>query len=335
MPAAARALGWLVVAALLVAYPFVFTGSFAQHLMIMVFLYATLSLAWDVLGGHAALFSFGHAAFFGVGAYASTVLYLRLGLTPWAGLLAAGLAAAVLGLVVGVPTSQLRGHYFAIGSLALGVITETFFNNWALIGGAQGLSLPIVEDRPWLHLQFHQSKVPYYFLLLGVLILTIVSVRLLIRSWIGYYLRAYRESPEVAASLGVDTVRYRLIAVVVSAFFTGVAGALYAQYVLYIDPPSVLSVDISIKIVLIAVFGGSGTLWGPVVGAAILIPLMELSRVWLGGLGKGFDHMLLGVLIVVFCLLQPEGVLRLLAGMWRSVRVTWPLAKKEVTSGAS
>lgn len=294
-----------------VAYPFVFTGSFALHVMIMVFMYAALSLAWDLLGGHAHLFSFGQAAFFGMGAYASTVLYLRTGVSPWLGMVLAGLMAGLLGLMIGYPTSRLRGHYFAIASLALGVITESFFTNWRYVGGAQGLSLPVVHGQPWLDLQFHDSKSGYYFLALGVLAVTIATAWLVTRSWIGYYLRAFREAPEVAASLGVSNVLYRLIAIALSAFFTGVVGSVYAQYVLYIDPPSVLSVDLSITIVLLAVFGGSGTLAGPVLGAAILVPLMELSRVWLGGLGKGFDHMLLGILIVVFCLLQPDGVIRL------------------------
>jgi branched-chain amino acid transport system permease protein len=308
-----RALLVAGVGAALLGYPFLFRGSFALHVMIMVFMYATLSLAWDVIGGHAHLFSFGQAAFFGVGAYTSTVLYLRAGLSPWWGMAAAGLLAALLGVLIGYPTSRMRGHYFAIASVALGVITESFFTNWRYVGGAQGLSLPVVETRAWRNLQFHDSKSGYYFILLGVLAVTICTVWLLTRSWIGYYLRAFRESPEVAASLGVSNVLYRLIAIGVSGFFTGVVGSLYAQYVLYIDPPSVLSVDLSITIVLLAVFGGSGTLWGPVLGAAILVPVMELSRVWLGGLGKGIDHMLLGLLIVVFCLLRPDGIITFLA----------------------
>lgn len=315
-------------------YPLIFTGSFAQHMMIMVFLYATLSLAWDIIGGYAHLFSFGQAAFFGVGAYTSTMLFLRLGLTPWVGMVLAGFAAALLGLMIGLPTSQLRGHYFAIASLALGVITESVFTNWTFVGGAQGLSLPVIQVHSWINLQFHESKISYYFILLGILALTITATWLITRSWIGYYLRAFREAPEVAASLGVNNVLYRLVALVVSAFFTGVVGSLYAQYVLYIDPPSVMGVDISIKIVLLAVFGGSGTLWGPVLGAGLLIPLMELSRVWLGGLGKGFDHILLGLLIVIFCLLQPDGVIKLL-----SHSLSWlgpgQKLKGEVASGSS
>ncbi len=329
-----RALLLAGVLAALIVYPFLFRGSFALHVMIMVFMYATLSLAWDVIGGHAHLFSFGQAAFFGVGAYTSTVLYLRAGLAPWWGMAAAGLMAAVLGVLIGYPTSRMRGHYFAIASVALGVITESFFTNWAYVGGAQGLSLPVVETRAWRNLQFHDSKSGYYFLLLGVLTVTVLTVWLITRSWIGYYLRAFRESPEVAASLGVSNVLYRLIAIGVSGFFTGVVGSLYAQYVLYIDPPSVLNVDLSITIVLLAVFGGSGTLWGPVIGAAILVPLMELSRVWLGGFGKGFDHMLLGLLIVVFCLLWPDGIITLLSRARRRFVAGGRAREEELARGA-
>ncbi len=329
-----RALMLAGVLAALLGYPFLFRGSFALHVMIMVFMYATLSLAWDVIGGHAHLFSFGQAAFFGVGAYTSTMLYLRAGLSPWWGMAAAGLLAAVLGVLIGYPTSRMRGHYFAIASVALGVITESFFTNWRYVGGAQGLSLPVVETRAWRNLQFHDSKSGYYFILLGVLTVTICTVWLITRSWIGYYLRAFRESPEVAASLGVSNVLYRLIAIGVSGFFTGVVGSLYAQYVLYIDPPSVLNVDLSITIVLLAVFGGSGTLWGPVIGAAILVPVMELSRVWLGGLGKGIDHMLLGLLIVVFCLLRPDGIITLLAPARRWVVARARAREEDLARGA-
>jgi branched-chain amino acid transport system permease protein len=297
----------------LLVYPLFFQGSFAQHMMIMVFMYGALSLAWDIIGGHAHLFSFGQAAFFGVGAYTSTMLYMRLGLTPWVGMFAGGLNAVILGVIVGFPTSKLRGHYFAIATLALTFVMETFFTNWAFIGGAQGLSLPVVNENSWFHLQFHKSKTGYYYTMLGLLVLTIVMTWLLIRSWIGYYLRAFREAPDVAESLGANNMLYRLIAIAVSAFFTGMVGSVYAQYVLYIDPPSVMGIDLSIRVVLIAVFGGTGTLWGPVIGAALLVPFMELSRVWLGGFGRGLDHMLVGLLVIILCLLQPDGVIKLLA----------------------
>ncbi len=304
---------WIGIAlAILIIYPFIFQGSFAQHLMIMVFMYAALSLAWDLIGGHANLFSFGQAAFFGVGAYTSTMLYMRLGLTPWLGMFAGGIMAVVLGLIVGFPTSKLRGHYFSIASLALIFVIETFFTNWSFIGGAQGLSLPIVKENPWYHLQFHKSKIGYYFVMMGLMTLTIVITWLVTRSWIGFYLRAFREAPDVSESLGANNMFYRLIAIAISAFFTGMVGSLYAQYVLYIDPPSVMGIDLSIRVVLIAVFGGSGTLWGPVLGAVILVPFMELSRVWLGGFGQGLDHMLVGLLVIILCLLQPDGIIKLL-----------------------
>lgn len=302
-----------LVLVILLLYPFFLKSSFAQHVMIMVFMYASLGLAWDVIGGHANLFSFGQAAFFGVGAYTSTMLYMKLGLTPWVGMFAGGGMAVLLGLMIGFPTSNLRGHYFAIASLALLVVMEALFTNWTFIGGAKGISIPVVNDRPWLDMQFHQTKTGYYFIIMGLLLITMITTWLILRSWIGFYLRALREAPDVAASLGANNLLYRLIAIAISAFFTGWVGSFHAQYVLYLDPPSVMGIDLSVRIVLIAIFGGSGTLWGPVLGAAILAPLMELSRVWLGGLGYGLDHMLLGLLIVILCLIEPNGVIKLIA----------------------
>ncbi len=319
--------------ALLIIYPFIFKGSFAQHMMIMFFMYAALSLAWDLIGGHANLFSFGQAAFFGVGAYTSTVLYMRLGLTPWIGIFAGGMMAVVLGMIVGFPTSKLRGHYFAIASLALIFVMETFFTNWSFIGAAQGLSLPVVNKDAWYHLQFHESKTGYYFVMMGLMIATIILTWLVTRSWIGFYLRAFREAPDVSESLGANNMLYRLVAIAISAFFTGMAGSLYAQYVLYIDPPSVMGIDLSIRVVLIAVFGGSGTLWGPILGAIILVPLMELTRIWLGGFGQGLDHMLVGLLVIFFCLLQPDGVIKLLTQPERGLVRTGEVKKGVVADG--
>ncbi len=298
-------------------------------------MYATLALAWNILGGYAHLFSFGQAAFFGVGAYTSSILFVRFGITPWLGMIAGGIMAAVLGVVIGFPTSKLRSHYFAIGSLALNFLTETFFTNWSYGGAAQGLSLPIISENSWLNMQFHATKSGYYFIIMGILIFSFSTTWLIIRSWVGYYLRAFREFPEVAASLGVNNMLYRLIAIISSAFFTGLAGSFYAQYVLYIDPPSVLGIDLSIKIVLLGVFGGSGTLWGPVLGATILVPIMELSRVWLGALGKGFDHMLLGLVIIIICLLQPDGVIKLLIRSSSPLPRNGKFVKGELSNGAS
>jgi len=306
----------LLLAALLLlalVYPLIVHSAFYRHIMIMVFMYGLLAISWDLMGGYASLFSFGHAAFFGIGAYTSTVLQLHWGVNPWLGMLIGGCLSGLVGVIISYPTSRLRGHYFAIATLAFLFVTKTLIENWKLVGAAQGLSVPM-HQTSFLSFQFHESKVPYYYIMLALLILGLVFTKALIASRVGYYLRALRESPEAAQSLGVNTALYRLIAIGVSAFLAAVAGTFYAQYVLYIDPPSAISLNLSVQVVLIAVFGGSGTLNGPLLGTAILIPLTSLIGAWLGGAGRGIAFMVFGGIIVVMCLIQPDGLIKYFEG---------------------
>lgn len=291
-------------------YPFIFTSHFSRHIMIMVFMYGLLAIAWDLIGGYANLFSFGQAAFFGIGAYTSTAMLIRWGINPWLGMLAGGCISGLVGVLISYPTAKLRGHYFAIATLAFLFVVQTLFENWKFVNAAQGLSLPMLKESSFLNFQFRESKIPYYFIMLTLLVLGLILVRAVINSRIGYYLRALRESPEVAQSLGVNTAKYRLVAIALSAFLSAFAGTFYAQYVLYIDPPSVLSLPLSVQIVLISVFGGYGTIYGPLLGTAILIPLTNLIGAWLGGAGRGIAFMVFGAIIVIVCLLQPDGMIK-------------------------
>jgi len=291
-------------------YPFIVRAAFYQHIMIMVFMYGLLAVSWDLMGGYASLFSFGHSAFFGIGAYTSTVLLIRWGISPWLGMLAGGCASGIVGIIISYPTSRLRGHYFAIATLALLFVIKVLIENWKFIGAAQGLSVPLLKESSLLYFQFHGSKIPYYYIMLAFLVLGVVLAKAAITSKIGYYLRALRESPEVAQSLGVNTVKYRLIAITLSAFLAAISGTFYAQYVLYIDPPSVISLMLSVHVVLISVFGGTGTINGPLLGTIILIPLINLINAWLGGAGRGIAFMVFGAIIIVVCLIQPDGLIK-------------------------
>ena len=295
-------------------YPFIFTSAFLQHIMIMVFMYGLLAISWDLIGGYANLFSFGQAAFFGIGAYTSTVMLIRWGINPWLGMLVGGCISGLIGVLISYPTAKLRGHYFAIATLAFLFVVQILFENWKFVNAAQGLSLPMLKQSSFWNFQFRESKIPYYFIMLTLLVLGLVLVRAVINSRIGYYLRALRESPEVAQSLGVNTAKYRLIAIALSGFLSALAGTFYAQYVLYIDPPSVFSLPLSVQVVLISVFGGYGTIYGPLLGTAILIPLINLIGAWLGGAGRGIAFMVFGGIIVIVCLLQPDGMIRLFTG---------------------
>ena len=220
-------------------------------------MFGMMGVAWNIMGGYAGMFSFGQVAFFGIGAYTSSFLLMAYQVNPWIGLIVGGLVAALVGAAIGYPCSNLRGHYFAIASIAFGEIVRTHFNNWKLIGAAEGLSLPMLNEG-LKNFMFHSSKLPYYYIMLAFLIISLLVCYLISTSKIGYYFRAIKESHDVAKVLGINVVWYRLIAIMTSAFLTAMAGTFYAQYVLYIDPESVMLMTISIQIVMISMLGGAG-----------------------------------------------------------------------------
>ncbi len=308
-------LALLIVLPLVVESPFgqhlmilnVIFSPFGQHVMIITFMFAMCGVAWNVIGGYAGMFSFGQVAFFGIGAYTSSFLLLTFNISPWIGLVAGGVISALAAAAIGFPCSKLRGHYFAIATIAFGEIVRIVFNNWQLVGAAEGLTIPMLKQSLG-NFMFHSSKLPYYYIMLAFLLLAIGVCYWVSTSKMGYYFRAIKESHEIARVLGIDVVRYRLYAIMISAFLTSMAGTFYAQYILYIDPESVMILAISVQIVLVAMLGGAGSVLGPVVGAAILIPLSECSRAWLGSKGTGADMIIYGTLITLISMYQPNGV---------------------------
>ncbi len=307
-----------IVLALLLLFPLFARGSFPMHVMIMLFMFGMMGVAWNIMGGYAGMFSFGQVAFFGIGAYTSSYLLVTHHISPWIGIFAGGVLAAITAAAIGIPCSNLRGHYFAISSIAFGEIVRIHFNNWKLIGAAEGLTLPMLHES-FKNFMFHSSKAPYYYIILGFLILSLIVCYLVATSKMGFYFRAIKESHEVAKVLGINFVRYRLIAIMISAFLTAMAGTFYAQYILYLDPESVLILPISVQVVLVAMLGGAGSVIGPVIGAAILIPVSEITRVMLGHKGTGIDMMVYGTLIMLISIYQPKGVWGLLSGIGRRV----------------
>jgi branched-chain amino acid transport system permease protein len=297
----------IVVLILLILFPLVFQKPFPQHVMILVFMFGMMAVAWNIMGGYAGMFSFGQVAFFGIGAYTSSFLLITYHINPWLGLVVGGLIAALVAAAIGYPCSNLRGHYFAIASIAFGEIVRTHFNNWKLVGAAEGMTLPMLEES-FKNFMFHSSKLPYYYIMLAFLIISLVVCYIVATSKMGYYFRAIKESHDVAKVLGINVVWYRLIAIMISAFLTAMVGTFYAQYVLYLDPESVLILPISIQIVLISMLGGAGSIMGPVIGAAILMPVSEITRVMLGHKGTGIDMLIYGALITLISVYQPKGV---------------------------
>lgn len=279
-----------------------------QNTAILMLMTAQLGVAWNILGGYAGQVSLGHAAFFGTGAYVSSLLSLRLGVSPWLGMLAGAAAAAALAALVGWPCFRLKGHYFAMATIAVGEIVQTAVNGWDRLGGAVGLYLPLAETGPWGFV-FNRSKLPYHYIALGLLCLTLLVNWLVARSHVGYYLRAIKDEPDAARSLGVSLTRYKLVAIVLSSSLAAMGGTLYAQKELFIDPGSTLSTSLSIKMALVAILGGVGTLTGPVVGAVVLTAIEEASRILFGGTGRGTDLVVYGALIVIIAVYQPAGIM--------------------------
>jgi branched-chain amino acid transport system permease protein len=299
---------WLAAAVLAVflALPAVLS-SYAVTVCIFMFFHAYLGQAWNILGGYGGQLSAGHAAFVGVGAYATTLLAAHLGLTPWLGMLLGAALAALLGAVIGALAFRfgLRGFYFVLLTVAFAEICRIVALNLEVTGGALGLYITFTGD-PW-QLQFRDNRV-YYYLALALVLLATGVVALLERSRLGAYLLAIREDEDAAEALGVDTVRCKLLASVLSAFLTGLGGAFYANYLFSLQPNAVFGIPLSVDIVIRPVIGGAGTLVGPLLGSLILTPLAELSRAYVAGSGWTGLHLVVhGILLVAVVLFLPQG----------------------------
>ncbi|CAN5478740.1 branched-chain amino acid ABC transporter permease [soil metagenome] len=281
-----------------------------QNIMVLTLMWAALSQSWNILSGYCGQISLGHALYFGLGAYTTTLLFTKFGVLPWFGMVTGGAISAVIAMGLGYPTFRLRGHYFVIATIVIAEIGFLLFHNWDWAGAAMGINVPVRGDS-WAKFQFMRSKLPfYYFALVFFLVAWFVTWRLENSKW-GYWWRAVKDNPDAAESLGVVVFNSKMGAAAISAFMTAIGGAFYAQYVSYIDPESVMTFQFSLLMALPAVLGGIGTLWGPLLGAVILIPLTELTRNYLGGSGRGIDLILYGAVIVLISLARPEGLIGL------------------------
>ncbi len=295
-----------LIVALIVAFPLVLSTPFEQRIGALVLLYAIAASAWNI-GSYAGQVSVGHAVFFGCGAYAATGAYAHFGLSPLVGIPAGIVLAVAIAAIVGVPTLRLSGHYFSMATIALAELVRLAVTNTEYLGAAVGLSGPAVP-RNIFDVSF-VSALPYYYLFLAVLALTLLITWRMERSRMGFYLRAIKDSERAARSLGAPTSRTKLNAFMLSAALTSVAGALYAMMFGFVDPDSGLGILISVKILIMAALGGAGFLFGPLVGAAILVPLEEISNSLLGGSGAGLTFVVYGAIIVLIARFQPGGIL--------------------------
>ncbi len=292
---------------LLAVLPLVVHDPYVLHMLIMSLLWILLGQSWNLLGGYTGQVSYGHAAFFGVGAYTSGIL-VKSGLPPaagWSGLLLGGLAAALVAAVIGWICFRLRGPYFSLSVLALAEVLRLVAVNWKqLTNGAEGI----------LYIPAFTSKAFYFWIILALAAANFLVIRLVMRSKLGFYFLAIREDQDCAESLGIDTTRYKLYSLLISAFFTGVAGSFYMNYLGFIDPGIVFSIaDISIMMILVTMLGGAATAWGPAVGAVLYILVSEFFRVWV----RSGHLVFFGILIIVIIVWFPRGIV----GTWNERRL--------------
>jgi branched-chain amino acid transport system permease protein len=298
-----------VLLAVIIAYPLVFSSPFQQRLGALVLLYAIAASSWNIIGGYAGQVSVGHVVFFGCGAYAAMGAYAHFALSPLVGIPAGIVLAVAIAAVIGVPTLRLAGHYFSMATIAVAELSRLIVNNTNYLGAAVGMSGPPVP-RNVFDLSFI-SALPYYYIFLAVLAIVLLITWKMTNSRMGFYLRAIKDSERAARSLGAPASRTKLYAYMLSAGGTSVAGALYAMMFGFVDPESGLGILISVKMLIMAALGGAGLLFGPLVGAAILVPLEEISNSVLGGRGAGLTFVVYGAIIVLIARFQPGGLLTL------------------------
>lgn len=319
----------ILLLALLFLGPVLVQGDqYLLHVLILTLLFGYWASCWNIVSGYTGPLSLGHAAYAGVGAYTSTLLFINLGITPWIGMFAGGLAGTIVGAIIGYPCLRLKGPYFALVTLAFAEILRTWVSNTVKVGNlnlnaSMGLLVPIKRDP--LFFEF-VSKEPFYYIILVMTLLILAFVYWMERSKFGYQLAAVRTNDEAAESLGVDVTKTKMLAFMVSAFLTGVGGTFYAQYISYVDPSRILGMDLSIELALIGVLGGRGTLFGPLLGAVILTPASEITRAAFGGsvnlfgislMPLGLHMVLYGLVMVLAMMFLPQGI------NWMVARVYW------------
>ena len=291
-------LALIVLGIIFLVFPWIVHSHYYQHLIIIALMWVVIGSSWNLLAGYTGQVSFGHAMFFGTGAYTAGILVIKLGMSAWWGMMFGGIVSMVMGLFVGWVCFRLRGPYFALATLAGGEIFRLIATNWeSLTDGMVGI----------LIIQTFKSKIPYYYIALALAVLCIYFIHLVMKSKWGYYFVSIREDQDAAESLGINTALYKNVSLLISSFFTGMAGAFYMNYMAFIDPEVVYSLHyISIMAILVGIVGGVATIMGPAVGAFVMVGVQETFRSAFFGLAPKWvsqGHALVFGLLVVFVIM--------------------------------
>lgn len=285
---------------------FLIPDKYVLHILFMTFLYAYLGLSWGVLT-YVGQLSLGHAAFFAIGAYTSTILFIWLNVTPWIGMILGGLIAGVLGLLMGYISLRLRGAYFSLTTVAFSqMVMYTLLNLKEITKGPAGIIIPYIRGSEFFYMQF-DNRAYYCLIIADLAILVTLLINRIRRAKVGYYMRAIASDEEAASALGISTVKWKVFAAFLSSFLTAIGGSIYAQYVLYIEPLTLAGMNTSFKIIIVSLLGGIDYVLGSFLGAFIIIPTTELLRLMFLASG-GPDLFIFGIILMVLIILKPQGV---------------------------
>jgi len=283
---------------------------FYEGFLLLIFMYSSITAGWNILAGYTGYPSFGHVSFFGLGAYTTAILLLRYGLSPFITCILGGVVAASFALLIGYPTLRLKGAYFAIATLSLGFVLQILFLNLGPItGGGEGLSLPLT---PW---DIKTTTHIFYYAMLLVLLASTFTTYMLEKSKFGLAFKCIRDDELAAESSGVPTTKLKMMAFLLSAFFPGMAGGLYSYYASYIDPITVFDPKISMFVIVFTIFGGGGTVLGPILGTTILFSIGQIMRY--SFTIPGIDLIVFSVIAIAVILFMPQGIIGVLREKYR------------------
>ena len=298
-----------LIACLIVAilFPQIVRVRFVWNLLSLIMVWAVVGMGWNVIGGYCGQGSNGHSLFYGIGAYTVAITCQYWKISPWISIWLGAVISMVVAFIFGKPLLRLKGHVFAISTMALAECARIIFVNWKWVGGATGVYIYTKGVNEYLYMQF-KNPLNYYYVFLIFVVAILVMIKILDKSKFFYYLRTIKGNEMAAESVGIDVAKYKNRAYIMSAAIVSIGGSLYAQFLLYIDPATIMTLNISMMIVLTAVMGGVGTVEGPILGAIVLTTISEYSRVYLGQYG-GLDLILYGVLVILIVLFIPGGIL--------------------------
>lgn len=298
------------VAGFLLFFPLLPHSSFAMATMIQFLMFSIYGMGWNTIGGYGGQVDLGKAQYVGIGAYTTAVLMIRWDIPFWVSLPIGMFLAVLWSFIIGYPLFRLKGHYFAIATIATSLVLKDLFEGWSFVGAARGLKIPIKGEMPnFLYLQF-RSDVYYYYIILAFFFIGLFYLNWFRHSRIGYQLRCIKDNEDFAQSLGIDVHWAKIKAYATATAFVAAVGSFHACYNFNIEPEDTMSLDLSVLIALMAMLGGAGSLWGPIIGAAVLVPMKNYLGAWFGAKAGlvGLDLVMYSTIIMLIAGYEPKGI---------------------------